>query len=71
MKMKFKANAEPYIEYEVKNPTPVMEYSKLLKKETPCIELSVLGLVPQELLEECNSAENIQAIDVLVALKNK
>ena len=72
MKVKFKNNIEPCIQYEVINPFPVIEYDDVLKKYCPMIEVEILGLVPKELLEEVTiHPDNIQAIDLAVYLSNK
>ena len=70
MKVRFIHNEEPCITYDVLNETPVVEYNDFLGKYVECIELSVLGLVPKELLEETSNPENINAIDVAVCLTN-
>lgn len=66
MKVKFKHSEEPSIQYRVKSNNPVFMYDEVLEKETNCIELEVLGYVAQELLEETESSDNIDAIDVLI-----
>ena len=70
MKVIFKGNTEPCIQYEVKNSTEVMDYDEVLEKVTPCIEIEVLGLVPKELLKEATHPGNTNAIDVSVYLSN-
>ena len=71
MKMRFKNNNEPCLQYEVKNPTPVIEWDEQLNKYCECIELQVLGLVPMELIKEANHPDNVDGIDVAVYLTNK
>lgn len=71
MKVIFIHNDQPCIQYEVLNENTVMEYDEFFGKYVECIELSVLGLVPKELLTEANHPDNINAIDVSVYLTNK
>ena len=70
MKVKFKLNTTPCLQYDVKNETPVMHFDEILDKYCECIELSVLGLVPLELLCETNCEDNVDAIEVAVVLSN-
>ena len=70
MKVIFKGNQEPCIQYEVKDSTEVMDYYEALNKSTTCIEIEVLGLVPKELLKEATHPGNTNAIDVSVYLAN-
>lgn len=71
MKMRFRNNNEPCLQYEVKNAVPIIEYDEQLKKYCECIELAVLGLVPKELLTEANHSDNVDGIDVAIHLTNK
>lgn len=71
MKVIFKRNTEPCIQYEVKNGVEVMEYDDVyLDRYAPCIEIEILGLVPKELLAEATHPENINATDVAIYLTN-
>ena len=70
MKVRVIHNEEPCIHYEVINENTVMEYDDFFGKYVECIELSILGLVPKELLTESIHPENINAIDVAVYLAN-
>lgn len=68
MKVKFKLNEEPCIEYEVKQAN-TMEYSEELGKYCRHHELEVLGPVPAELLAEVDGhPDNIPAIDIAIEL---
>lgn len=70
MKVRFIHNDQPCIQYDVLNETPVIEYDDFFGKYVECIELSVLGLVPKELLTQANHPDNSDAIDVAVYLTN-
>lgn len=68
MKVKFKGNTEPCIEYNVLQ-SDVMEYSEKLCKWCPHLELEVLGLVPAELLAPAKDhPDNIPAINIAIEL---
>lgn len=68
MKVKFKLNQEPCIEYKVLQ-QDMMEYSEKLGKWCPHHDLEVLGLVPAELLTEIEGHPgNVPAIDVAIEL---
>lgn len=68
MKVKFKKNTEPCLQYDVINPEIVMHYDEFHKKYMPCIEISVLGMVPAELLTETHHPDNVDGINVAVYL---
>ena len=67
MKVKFKLNTTPCVQYDVKSEPPVMHFDEYLNKYCECIELSVLGL---ELLCETDCEDNVDAIEVAVVLSN-
>lgn len=71
MKVKFKGNIEPCIQYEVKNSTPIIVYDEVFEKNMECIEIEILGLVPLNLLVETNHEDNTNAIDIAVYLTNE
>lgn len=69
--LKFKSNPEPCIQYKLIDPTEIMEYDDVVfNKYVPHIEISVMGLVPKELMEETSHPDNIDAIDVMVGASN-
>lgn len=71
MTVKFAKNPEPCIQYKVINPNPVWEYDEYFSKYMECIEIEVMGLVPKELLAECEPNEtNVNAIDLAIYLNN-
>jgi hypothetical protein len=70
MKVRFKGNSEPCVQYRVLNNTPVIEYDEVLGKYCACIEIEALGLVPLEMLCETTCNENVDAIDIVVHLKS-
>lgn len=72
MRVKFKnfdSNDGGFISYKVLNEVPVVEWDDNLKKYCNQIEISILGLVPEELLEETDDTE-IDAVDVHIELQN-
>lgn len=69
-KVIFKENNQPCIQYSVKDNTEVMHYDEHLKKYTPCIDIEMLGLIPEELLTEATHPDNINATDISVYLTN-
>jgi hypothetical protein len=70
MKVIFKGNKEPCIQYEVKNSNEVIEFNEMMDKYAPHIEIETLGLVPKELLTEATHPDNINATDIAVYLTN-
>lgn len=73
MKVRFKHSEEPCIHYKVIDSQPIFMYDDVLEKETNCIELQGLGYVAEELLEETESDDGIDAIDVMdevIKIKN-
>lgn len=69
MKVIFKRNAEPCIQYRVLSEKPVMEYDEIFGRYMSCIDIEVLGLVPEILLKEATHPDNIDAIDVLIEIQ--
>lgn len=70
MKVKFKKNSEPCLQYEVKDPNPVFEWDEYLGKYCECIEIEMMGLVPKELLTETNCSKNLDATELAICLTN-
>lgn len=70
MKVRFKNNTEPCIQYHVKNEVPVIGYDEVLNKYCPCIELEILGLVASELVTEAFHSDNTNATDLAIYLTN-
>lgn len=72
MRVKFKnfdTEDGGFISYKVLNEVPVIEWDDLLQKYCEQIEISILGLVPLEMLEETDDAET-DAVDVYIELQN-
>lgn len=67
MKMKFKKNPEPCIQYNLIS-GPVMEYDEIQEKYCECLEIQCMGFVDASLLTETMCEDNVDAIDLFIEL---
>jgi len=67
MKVRFKANKEPCIQYTVLG-EPTDEWDDVQKKFCICLHLQGLGWVEKRLLEETFHPENTDALEIYIDL---
>lgn len=70
MKVRFKSNSEPCIQYDLIDFTDVMHFDELVyHKYVPHIRISLIGLVPKELIVPATHRDNVDAVDMMLCLK--